>query len=230
VFLGVGLFAWFDFSPASLEWHKRVTRELFDLYGDHRSLFGWYVSEEIFGSLYDEWSALPSEAYKDIVDFFRDYTGFVRTLTPTKPVALAPNNIRFHEFAKEWGQILPNIDILIPFAFARDPENINVAEIQELCDRAKTRFWVDMEMFSFPLDNGLVPKTIDKLIEEIRSYDAVEQIFGYQFTGIMNPPASVHNLGGTQAKKLYADYHSHLGGLNETAPESTVVKQGVCVE
>ncbi len=220
VFLGVGLFAWFDFSAESLWWHKRVTRELFDRYGHHHSLYGWYISEEMFGSLYDEWEHLPNEAYKDIVRFFLEYKAFVRNLTPTKPIALAPNNIRFHEFAGEWGEILPNIDILIPFAFARDPENLNVAEIQKICDLAGAHFWVDMEMFAFPIDDGLVPKSIDELLTEVRSYDAVEQIFGYQFTGIMNFPESQHNLGGSPAKKLYADYLAHLSGLGPAVREA----------
>ena len=38
---------------------------------------------------------------------------------PTNPVAFAPNNVRFHLYAEEWKTILPFIDILIPFAFAR---------------------------------------------------------------------------------------------------------------
>ena len=220
VFMGVGLFAWFDFSPASLEWHKRVTAELQDMYGHHPSLYGWYVSEEMFGSLYDEWPHLPAEAYQDIVRFFRDYWAFVQALTPTKPVALAPNNIRFHEFAREWGEILPHIDVLIPFAFARDRENLNIAQIQAICDRAGTHLWVDMEMFDFPLDNGLVPKTIDALVREIAEYDDVEQIFGYQFTGLMNPPDSPFNLGGRRAKELYTDYARHFESLERLAMES----------
>jgi hypothetical protein len=230
VFLGVGLYAWFDFSPSSLEWHKRVTQELFDLYGRHKSLYGWYISEEMFGSLYDEWKELPNEAYRHVVRFFQEYTKFARSLTPTKPVALAPNNIRFHEFAKEWGEILSNIDILIPFAFARDPLNINIAQIQEICNRAKTRLWVDMEMFLFPLDNGLVPKSIDELVTEIRSYDAVEQIFGYQFTGIMNPPQSTHNLGGRPAKELYAAYRDYLLSLEDRKLRLVPELEELCVD
>lgn len=213
VFMGVGLFAWFDFSSASLEWHKRVTAELQDRYGHHPSLYGWYVSEEMFGSLYDEWPDLPTEAYRDIARFFRDYWTFVQALTPTKPVALAPNNIRFHEFAREWGEILPYIDVLIPFAFARDRENLNIAQIQAICDRAGTHLWVDMEMFDFPLDNGLVPKAIDALVREIADYDDVEQIFGYQFTGLMNTPDSPFDLGGRRSKDLYAAYARHVESL-----------------
>ena len=37
VLMGVGMFAWFDFTPESLEWHKRVAKELWDMYGHHES-------------------------------------------------------------------------------------------------------------------------------------------------------------------------------------------------
>ncbi len=159
----------------------------------------------MFGSLYYDYPPY-GEKYKEIVTFFQDYKAFVQSLTPTKPVALAPNNIRFHEYEKEWKEILVNIDILIPFAFARDPKNMNINEIAEICKACNTHFWVDMEMFAWPLDNGLVAKNLDDLIKEIRTYDKVEQIFGYQFTGIMDHTDDKFNLGGEPAKRLYNEY------------------------
>ncbi len=209
VLLGVGLYAWFDFSEESLKWHKKVTQELYDLYGHHPSLYAWYISEEMFGSLYYDYPPVPDEKYIDIVKFFKEYNAFVKRLTPTKPVALAPNNIRFHEYEKEWKEILANIDILIPFAFARDPENMNIDQIAQICKSCNTHFWVDMEVFEYPFDQGLMPKSYGNLIKEIRTYDKLEQIYGYQFTGLMNPPESKFNLGGEKSKKLYSSYSKY---------------------
>lgn len=209
VFLGVGLFAWFDFSPESLEWHKRITQELFEMYGHHKSLYGWYVSEEMFGSLYYEYPYLRDSDYKYIVNFFKEYKSFIKELTPTKPVALAANNIKFHEFEQEWKEILVNVDILLPFAFARDPERLNINEILTICKECGTHFWVDMEMFAWPLDNGLVPKSVEELIKEIRMYDEIEQIYGYQYTGIMNSPNFRYNLGGNKTRELYKGYYEY---------------------
>lgn len=206
VFLGVGNYAWFDFSPESLKWHIEVTKELYEMYGKHPSLYGWYVSEEIMGSLYYDYPPVGNEKYRDIVSFFREYKKLVEQLTPTKPVALAPNNIRFHEYEEEWKEILQNVDILLPFAFARDPGNLNINEISEICKSCGTHFWVDMEMFAWPLDNGLVPKTCSDLIKEIRTYDYLEQIYGYQYTGIMNPPGSGLGLGREDTQRLYGEY------------------------
>lgn len=221
VLLGVGLYAWFDFSEESLKWHKAVTKELYELYGHHPSLYCWYVSEEMFGSLYYDYPAVPDYKYREVVSFFKEYKAFVRELTPTMPVALAPNNIRFHEFEKEWVEILVNIDILIPFAFARDLEHLNIKEIARICSSCDTHFWADMEMFAWPLDNGLVPKTCDELINEIRIYDDLEQIFGYQYTGIMNSPDNRFNLGGSNAKQLYKDYVAYYNGFKQLREDGT---------
>lgn len=213
VFLGVGLYAWFDYSPDSLEWHERVTSELWERYGHHPSLYSWYVSEEMFGSLYHDYDPVPDENWRQIVDFFAAYREFVTALTPTKPVSMAPNNIRFHEFPDQWAEILAGIDILIPFAFARDLDHLNITEIAEICARSGTRFWVDMEMFRMPLDDGLIPKTGPELEREIAIYDEVEQIFGYQFTGLMNAPDSPQDLGGEAARQLYRDYEGYRNRL-----------------
>jgi len=213
VFVGVGLFAWFDFSQESLKWHKIITEELWNLYGHHSSLYGWYVSEEMFGSLYYEYPYLSPESYKDIIRFFYEYKEFVQRLTPTKPIALAPNNIRFHEFLKEWKEILNNVDILIPFGFARDPEHLNIKEINQLCNETNTHFWVDMEMFAWPLDDGLIPKDPEELIKEIRMYDDVEQIYGYQYIGIMNSPNFKYSLGGEKTRILYNNYYEYYKNI-----------------
>lgn len=220
VFLGVGHYAWFDFSRESLEWHKNVTKELYDLYGGYESLYGWYVSEEIMGDFYYSYPPVPDGFVSQIIDFFAEYTRFVRKLTPAKPVAFAPNNIRFEVYEKEWRQVLPHIDILLPFAFARDLEHSNILEIKRICDACDTHLWVDMEVFRFPIEHGLVPKSGEELITEIRSYDDVEQIFGYQYTGLMSHPENEISVGGKAAEDLYVEYGRYyrtVTGIREEA-------------
>jgi hypothetical protein len=86
---------------------------------------------------------------------------------------------------------------------------MNIDEIAEICNVCGTHFWVDMEIFDYPFDNGLMPKTYDNLIKEIRTYDKLEQIYGYQFTGLMNSPESKYNLGGEKAKQIYTEYSKY---------------------
>ena len=44
VMMGVGMFAWFDFSAESLEWHKQVAKELWNKYGSHPSFYSFYIT------------------------------------------------------------------------------------------------------------------------------------------------------------------------------------------
>ena len=163
------------------------------------------------GDLYYSYMPHSAERWKELAVFFREFRTFVQELAPTKPVAFAPNNVRFHLYAEEWKTILPFIDILIPFAFARDPEHLNVVQMKQICDECGTHMWVDMEMFREPFEDGLVPKTMEALLREIRQYDALEQCYGYQYTGLMNHPASRFSLGGEPAKNCMPGIYNIIG-------------------
>ena len=82
VLLGVGLFAWFDFSEQSLEWHRRVARELFQRYGGHASFYGWYVSEEIMETCIIRTCRTPQSAGRSLPCSFREFRTFVQELAP----------------------------------------------------------------------------------------------------------------------------------------------------
>lgn len=220
VFIAVGHYAWFDFSRDSLDWHISITKELYILFGHHDSFYGWYVSEELFGDLYYSYEPVPNNRQKEIIYFFSVYNSFIRNLTPTKPIAFAISNTNFGSYKKQWKRILRNIDILLPFGFARDAKNMNIDEIAEVCKECKTHLWLDMEVFKYPLDEGLMPKTGEELIKEIRTYDMVEQIFGYQYTGLMNNPESCYTIGREDTKKLYNEYKEYyLKAIEENNKE-----------
>ncbi len=209
VFVGVGLYAWFDFSADSLAWHKKVVSELWQRYGHHPSFYAFYLSQEMHGDFYDQWPE-HSDRWVEVADFCRDFAAFIKHLAPTKPIALAPNNIRFQQSRTRWLAVLENIDILLPFAFARDLEHLNVAEIQDICREAGTHLWIDLEVFKFPFeDTGLIPKSGDELTDEIRIYDAVENIFGYQYTGLLNNPDRSFRLGGEDTVSLFRQYEAY---------------------
>ena len=89
-------------------------------------------------------------------------------------------------------------------------EHLNVVQMKQICDECGTHMWVDMEMFRGALEDGLVPKTMEALLREIRQYDALEQCYGYQYTGLMNHPASRFSLGGEPAKELYASILQYI--------------------
>ena len=165
------------------------------------------------GALYYGYDPVPDEKYKDIQNFFREYKAFVHELTPTKPVALAPNNIHMDWYRDEWRGILENLDIMIPFAFARSENNI--PQIAEMCAETGTHFWVDMEIFAFPFDEGLRPKDCEALIREIHCYDMLEQVYGYQFTGLLNEPGHRMGLGGEDTEEVYTAYAQYAKAIRQ---------------
>jgi hypothetical protein len=67
VFLGVGWYVWGEYTPAALDWHKRVSTELYETFGHHPSFYGWYVAGESTGDL-----GSSPQKHQEIVDFFHE--------------------------------------------------------------------------------------------------------------------------------------------------------------
>ena len=149
VMVGVGMFAWFDFTSESLEWHKRVAKELWNKYGHHPSFYAFYVSEESGGSL-DNWEATTENQMirkRQIVEFFRAFKAYCNTLAPEKPIMLATNSMGILQGLDTYPALLQNLDILCPFGFARMPEgDLSGKEaatvLQQLCDDAGSHLLV----------------------------------------------------------------------------------------
>ncbi|MBN1488327.1 MAG: DUF4434 domain-containing protein [Phycisphaerae bacterium] len=219
VFLGVGIYAFFDFTPASLKWHIQVTDELYERYGHHRSLYGWYVADECPGALLS-----TDDENAQIAEFFRGYRAHVRTITPEMPVMMAPNSFYMLKAEKGWAAILRHLDILCPFGWNRmrkdDAQGDAVARrLQQLCDEAGAHFWMDLEVFLARrrpkpdpryIGNPLWPRPIEEIVDELRQYPRFEKVLCFQYPGIMTAPEAAPRLGGDEAVKLYEDYRRLL--------------------
>jgi hypothetical protein len=217
VFVGVGLYAWFDYTPGSLEWHKKVASELWDMYGHHPSFYGWNLSEEGNGSLgtFGNDPAANAQARKDLVNFAREFTAHVRTLAPDKPVLLARNTYGLRGSEEAYRQVLPNIDILCSFCFHRMRRGDMTGEeaaafLQGLCDETGSHLWMDMEVFLFDKGGALVPRPIAGLLSDLKRFPNFEKILCYQYPGLLTAPDASIKLGGEPAVKLYQDYKNYL--------------------
>jgi len=222
VFMGVGLYAWFDYSPGSLAWHKKVAKELWDMYGHHPSFYGWNLSEEGGGALANA---------KDLIAFCRGFTGYVRTLAPDKPVLMARNTYALRGAEDIYRQVLPNVDILCSFCFhrmrARDRMTGEEAAslLQSLCDETGSHLWMDMEVFLFDKGGALVPRPISGLLSDLKRFPNFEKILCYQYPGLLTAPDASIKLGGDPAVKLYQDYKKYLEGtLSEIVSHAAVGK------
>lgn len=215
VFLGVGMYAWFDFSKNSLEWHKKVAEELWHRYGHHPSFYGWYVSEETYGSLIPDQGEAAKDRYREeVITFFREFQKFCRQLAPEKPVMLAPNAHGMLKSKDVWPLVLAHLDIVCPFAFHRMPPGDITGEQsaqiwQAMCDKAHSHLWMDMEAFLFE-DKALVPRPINGLIQDLQRFPNFEKILCYQYSGIFNSPETRVQPGGPPTVALYRDYLAYV--------------------
>ncbi len=217
VFVAVGLYAWFDFTKGSLEWHKKVAKELWDKYGHHPSFYGWYISEEMDGGLGDE------KHREQIVDFFKGFSKYVKTLAPEKPVMLATNSHNVRSAQATYARLLPYLDILCPFGFHRMPKDDYTGEevaavLQKLCDNASSHLWMDMEVFDFEKGaagtlDALVPRPIKGLLSDLHRFPNFEKILCYQYPGLMNSPEMSIKPGGENTVKLFLAYKNYLTNL-----------------
>ena len=217
VFVAVGLYAWFDFTKGSLDWHKKVANELWEKYGHHPSFYGWYVSEEMDGGLGDE------KHRAQIVDFFKEFSKYVKQLAPEKPVMLATNSHSVRTAQVTYAKLLPYLDILCPFGFHRMPKTDYTGEevaavLQKLCDDASSHLWMDMEVFEFEKGapgtlDALVPRPIMGLLSDLHRFPNFEKILCYQYPGIMNSPEMSIKPGGENTVKLFLDYQKYIKEL-----------------
>ena len=215
VFLPVGLYAWFDFTEGSLQWHKKVAKELYERYGHHPSFYGWYISEEIDGSLIANNTMKEVDLHhKEIVHFFKEFRKYVRTLAPDKPVMLASNSHHIERGLKVYPELLKNLDILCPFGFHRQPPGDLSGEeaanlLQKLCDEAGSHLWMDLETFLFGEHDELYPRPIKGLLSDLSRFKNFEKILCFQFTGLMNAHWMSRKPGGDATVKLYNDYKEY---------------------
>ena len=217
VFVAVGLYAWFDFTKGSLDWHKKVASELWEKYGHHPSFYGWYVSEEMDGGLGDE------KHREQIVYFFKEFSKYVKKLAPEKPVMLATNSHSVRSAQTTYAKLLPYLDILCPFGFHRMPKNDYTGEevaavLQKLCDDASSHLWMDMEVFEFEKGtpgtlDALVPRPIKGLLSDLHRFPNFEKILCYQYPGLMNSPGMSIKPGGENTVKLFLDYKKYIKEL-----------------
>jgi hypothetical protein len=217
VFIGVGMYAWFDFTNASFEWHKKIAQELWERYGHHTSFYGWYISEENSGGL-DAYSSNNEELdrrQKNIVAFFKDFKTFISGLTPDKPVMLATSSYDVPKGEKTYPELLKYLDIICPFGFARMPEGDLSGEeaakrLQKLCDTAQAHLWFDLEAFLFHKEGYLYPRPINEIIHDLTLFDNFEEILCYQYPGVFNNPNMSICIGEKSTIQLYLDYQHYI--------------------
>lgn len=225
VMMGVGMYAWFDYTKGSLEWHKKVAKELYEMYGHHDSFYGFYVSEEGMGSLdcFETEPAKQAMRRKEVLDFFGDFRPFVKQLAPDKPVMFAPNGWGVGRAGNAYYDLLKNVDIISPFAFNRMPEGDlsgkeAISLLQKYGNETQTHLWLDLEAFLFNEKEGyLYPRPMSEIKYELDHYDNFEKVICYQYPGVFNNPKASIRVGEPATVKLFEAYKKYADSVNMAA-------------
>ena len=225
VFMGVGMYAWFDYTAGSLEWHKKVARELWERYGHHSSFYGFYVSEEGMGSLdcFEKDSTKHDMRRAEVLNFFREFIPYCKNMAPDKPVMFAPNGWGVGRSKGAYPELLKNVDIISPFAFARMPEGDltgpeAIALLQKYCDDAQAHLWLDLEAFLFNEQEGyLYPRPIEQIEGDLELFHNFEKVICYQYPGVFSNPDMSVRVGEPSTVELYLDYLNYLKTLRSGA-------------
>lgn len=221
VFMGVGMYAWFDYTEGSLQWHKKVAKELWEKYHHHPSFYGFYVSEESMGSLgcFEEDPAKKPVRQEEVLHFFKEFKKYVSEFAPDKPVMFAPNGWGVGEACDKYPILLQSVDIICPFAFARMPGNdmtgveaVNL--LQKFCDDANAHLWLDLEAFLFhEKEYYLVPRPIEEIKNDLHLFNNFEKVVCYQYPGVFNDPEMSVCIGEESTIQLFKDYKAYLDSL-----------------
>ena len=223
VFLGLGrgtddLLLWeglgdYDRIQRGIKFSTEVAQELWELYGHHRSFYGWYLTHEA------NLIGLAANYYNPVADF-------CHTFSPDKPVMIAPAGT---PIISEWLLNTSKVDIFAyqdavgagykDYQYTGDPE-IRIADLDSvfsyyssLHQNTKKHIWTDLEIWRSNPQTGYTP-FVPAPMEQIERQIAIEAkyvdfITGYEFLSMMEPPESTLKLGGDGAVHLYNQYMNY---------------------
>ena len=215
VFPGVGLFAWFDFSPESLEWHKKVTLELHNKYGHHKSFQGWYLSQEI-----SRRTKNMSKIYAEVGKHAKSVSGNLTTLVSpyihgvkTDQVMAGDKALSVKEHEEEWDEILDNVKGAVDIMAFQDGQ-VDYHELydylvinKKLADKYNMKCWTNIESFDRDMPIRFLPIKWEKLLLKLDAARraGMENAITFEFSHFMSP-----NSAYLQAGHLYERYCEHF--------------------
>ena len=216
-----------DYFFKELDINKKMADELWEKYGHYTSFWGWYIPHEI-----DDMGARPEHIREMIAGLLLDMGNHLRTLSPGKPVGIAPYygmHMTPAEFEEWWYKTLntAKMDIMMlqdGVGCHRPDIEKDItpyyAAMQKACQRTGTEFWSDLEVFDQvccpPIDDTPLelweanPASIERIKRQIElEAPYLSKIVCFAFTHYMSPQVSV------KEEKLYRDYQAYLLDLGE---------------
>ena len=192
----------------------RAMDELTELYGHHKSFYGWYFPDE---------TCIILRFSKDFMKYVNLCTARCRLITPEKKTLIAPYGTNLALANDYFVRSLTSMDV--DFIAYQDEVGVRKTKVdrtrriferlRKAHDKAgRAELWADIELFNFEgmvYKSALIPapfERIQKQIENVAPY--ADKILSYQYLGIMNSHDSNAFAGHPDSVKLYEDYKSYI--------------------
>jgi hypothetical protein len=200
-------------APDYLDWHRRLTDDLWNRYGSHASFLGWYIPNEA------EINGHFSDGY---MEFTPRLAAHLRNLSPNRRILIAPYGTNK---VAETDRFVEQIQSLgVDYIAYQDEVGVRKTQVEELDgiyarlrrlhDRAGMPLWADVEIFEFEGEvykSALLPAAIERIQRQLGIVSQyVEKLLCYQVHGLMNPPNTTAFCGHPDTMRLYEEYRAWL--------------------
>lgn len=201
-------------SQAVIDRSFRAMDELAELYGHHKSFYGWYFPDE---------TCIILRFSKDFIKYVNLCSARCRELTPEKKTLIAPYGTNLVLSSDYFVRSLAETDVdFIAYQDEVGVKKTKVDRTEKIFERlrrahdkaGRAELWADIELFTFEgmvYKSALLPadfERIQKQIENVAPY--ADKILSYQYLGIMNPSDSTAFAGDEGSVKLYEDYKRYI--------------------
>lgn len=196
-------------APDYLDWHRRLTEELWARYGHNAAFAGWYIPNEA------EIDGHFSDGY---MEFTPRFAAHLRALSPGRKILIAPYGTRK---VAETDRFVEQIASLgVDYIAYQDEVGVRKTRVDELDaiyarlrrlhDRAGIPLWADVEIFEFEGEvyrSPLLPASLARIERQLSIIAPhVDKVLCYQYHGLMNPPDSRAFCGHPDSVRLYEEF------------------------
>lgn len=195
-----------------------MMKELSQLYGKHKALYGWYLPvEDCICPIFAEHA----------VQAVNELTEKARSLTPGKKILISPYGLSQSDFTRsDYEQQLAKLKVDIiayqdEIGCVREAYPIvnlkkNWKKLRDIHNRLHVELWANIESFTWekaPNDrtSALIPAAFPRLLSQMvaASEAPVDRIISFSICGILDDPHSAYQLGQpVWSNKAYSDYMS----------------------
>jgi hypothetical protein len=200
--------------PVAAKKRLQAIEEIANLYGHHRSFYGWYWPNEAF---------INRHFSEEFIQYVNSCSRLARQLKPRARILIAPYGTRVAVPDDEYVRQLTSLDVDI-IAY-QDEVGVRKSSVEETPaffeglrkahDRAqRAAIWADVEIFRCEgavYKSALLPAPFERVLRQLEAVSPwVDKILVYQFQGMMNQPGSTAFCGSPESTGLYTEYVNWL--------------------